>query len=100
MPRYTTNYITDAIIRIDFEKPIEAFRKEFNEDLKIEIMKYFTLNEANDAFTEEIRISPPADKVDRIKSTFKQWNFYGNEKLKRLCVTKDFIFLNYKKYFN
>lgn len=100
MPRYRTNFVTEAIIRIDFENSIEGFRNELNEDLKTEIMKYFTLSDPKDAFTEEFRISPPADKVERIKSVFKEWNFYGNEKLKRFCVTKDFIFLTYKKYLN
>lgn len=100
MSKYKKNFLTEVILRIDFENPIKDFNDNLNESFESEILKYFTLKDVKEAFSELIKIDPRSEKVDRQKSKFKEWNFYGNEKMKRFCITKDFLFIIFKKYLN
>ncbi len=100
MSNYKKNYLTDAILRIDFENPIKDFNDNLDESFESEILKYFTLKDVKEAFTETIEIVPGTEKINRQKSKFKKWNFYGNKKMKEFCITKDFLFITFKKYLN
>jgi len=99
MPRYRNNFISEAIIRADFEKPLNALNTRVDDDLEIEVMKFFTLKEVREAFSESIRIDQTG-KVDRDKVAFNEWNFWANEKKKRFCITQNFMFIAYNKYIN
>lgn len=100
MPRYRKNFITDAIIRIDFENIISELNGPLSEDLEIEIMKFFTLKESREAFNETIIINQSTGKIDRNRVVFKEWNYWGNEKLKRFSITQNHLLIAYNKYLN
>lgn len=100
MPRYKSNYLTEVILRIDFQTSIPEYQRSIPKDLEDEILKYFTLKEHKKAFIEELKFTPSSETVERQKTEFTEWNYFANEKQKRLCLTKDFLFILYQKYLN
>ena len=63
MSAYQKNFIKEAIIRIDFEKPIAELNDPIDGNLEAEIMKFFTLKEPIEAFNETIRIDQATGKT-------------------------------------
>lgn len=100
MPRYKSNYLTEVILRIDFLNTVTDYQQSIPKDIEDEILKYFTLKEPKKGFTEEIKFEAFSGKVERQKTEFNEWNFFANEKKKRLCLTKDTFFLLYNRYLN
>jgi len=98
MSRYKKNFITEAIIRIDFTTPILELNKTITEELDAYILKSFPQKESKNSYSEELIINPNKSVIDRKKSEFKEWNYYANEKNKRFCLTKDFVFISFKQY--
>lgn len=99
MTQYRNNYIKEAILRIDFTKSIDNFKDSLDEDLKTEILKHLNILETKDAFIDTLNIGP-TEIVKKDRVIFKEWNFYGNEKSKRICITKDFYFISVTRYIN
>jgi len=100
MPSYKSNYLTQVILRIDFQTTMPEYQRSISKDLEEEILKYFTLKEAKEGFIEEVKFTPSSEKVERQRTEFKEWNYFANERQKRLCLTKDFLFIAYQKYLN
>lgn len=99
MACYKKNFIKEAIIRIDFEKPIEELGNSIDSSLNdLILILGFTNKEVKKAFTEEIKFDGLTSDVKRSRVDFKEWNFFGNEKVKRICITKSFLFIAYHKY--
>lgn len=98
MPRYNKNFITEAILRIDFAAPIVELTSAVNEELDRFILRFFPQKESKNSFSEELIINPNSNVVDRKKTEFKEWNYYANDKNKRLCLTRDFVFISFKQY--
>lgn len=98
MPRYNKNFITEAIIRIDFSKPITELTNAISEDLDRFILGFFPQKESKNSFSEELILNPNSNVVDRKRNDFKEWNYYANDRVKRFCITKDFVFISFKQY--
>lgn len=92
MARYKSNFITEAIIRIEFAKPITSLTNTFPEELDKLILPNFPNKESKSAFAEQLHIAPNSEVIERKRNEFKEWNFYGNERKKRVCITRDFFF--------
>lgn len=98
MPRYNKNFITEAIIRIDFKTQILELKNSISDELDRNILRFFPQKESKNSFSEELILNPNSSVVERKKSEFKEWNYYANNNTKRLCITKDFIFISFKQY--
>lgn len=98
MPRYNKNFITEAILRIDFASPIVELTNTVNDELDRFILRFFPQKESKNSFSEELILNPNSNVVDRKKTEFKEWNYFANEKNKRLCITRDFVFISFKQY--
>jgi len=98
MPRYNKNFITEAIIRVDFSKPITELTNAISEDIDRFILGFFPQKESKNSFSEELILNPNSNVVDRKRNEFKEWNYYANNRVKRFCITKDFVFISFKQY--
>ncbi|HYA90695.1 MAG TPA: TIGR04255 family protein [Thermodesulfobacteriota bacterium] len=98
MPRYKSNYLTEVILRIDFQTSIPEFQRSISKDLEDQISNHFTLKEPKKAVMEQIKLVPSSEKVEREKVEFTEWNYFANERQKRLCLTKDLLLIVYQKY--
>ena len=100
MPTYNKNFISQAIIRIDFEQPIEDFRIDINETINSTILRAFPLKESNDAFNEVIKYNALTGAMERERAVFKQWIYSRNDRTKKIVITKDSIYIEYNEYLN
>lgn len=89
-------YLEEVIIRIDFLKPADFVIESMPAELNSTIMASFPIAEPKELIAEELQISK--DAVDRKKIAIKEWNFYGREREKRFCITRDCFFIVYTKY--
>jgi uncharacterized protein (TIGR04255 family) len=89
-------YLDQVIVRIDFLNPQLSLANTLPPNLSPKIIADFPIAEPREIVSEELQIKP--DTIDRIKTPLKEWNFFGREREKRLCITRDFLFIEMKKY--
>jgi len=94
---FIKDYLDQAIIRIDFLTPNLIPSDSLSTELIQEIMKLFPIAEPREAIAEEFQIKggqPIETKIEKMI----EWNFYGKDKEKRLCLSKQSFFIAFKKY--
>ncbi len=100
MPTYKKNFLKEVVLRLDFETSIPELLKTLPIELEEKALDLYTLQEHKDASKGKITVDVSSGGVERAKSSFKEWNFFKNEKKDRLCLTNDCIFINSLKYIN
>jgi len=89
-------HLEEVIIRVDFLKPVDSLIESMPPELNAAIMSSFPIAEPKDLIAEELQIKN--EGVDRKRTAIKEWDFYGREREKRFCITRDFFFIVYTKY--
>lgn len=98
MPKYKNNMIKEAIIRLDFESPINELKAIIPTSIENLILKKYSQKETNEGFNEEIRINSANGNIERIQTPFKDWSFWGNSKSQRICISENFVFVSHQNY--
>lgn len=93
---YEKPFLKEVISRIDFVTPLEGLRQALPPKLAKELSRYFPISEPVDAVAQELQLK--GTEVRHLKSQFKQWNFYGKEREKKLVLTANWIFVTYSRY--
>jgi len=98
MARYSKNYIREAVIRIDLLNPINELDDYISEDINIFLMKTFSDREQKDSYSDEIKLDALTGSVERKRIPRKEWNYFRHERKKRICLTKNFLFISFQEY--
>lgn len=89
-------HLDEVIIRVDFLKPVDALIESMPAELNSAIMASFPIAESKDLIAEELQIKK--EGIDRKRTALKEFDFYGREREKRFCITRDYFFIVYSKY--
>jgi len=96
--KYNNNYLTNVIVRIDFSDELQIHDK-LPSDLTKSILKFFPIPEPKKLVGRTIKISPEKkvemEGDDLVKT---EWNYYGQNRNKRLVLDPSFLSITYKKY--
>ena len=100
MTTYNNNFLTNVLARIDFSTPIFILKDEIPTELGNTCTKNFPILEPRDIPIQEIHIDVKQDEIARKQVNLKEWNFYGINREKRLCITSELMFVEFLKYSN
>lgn len=98
--KYKNNFITEVVLRIDFETSVDLLRGHLPENMERAILKYLPDVETKDLSTQKVSIEGSPDKVKVEVDKFKQFTFYGSGKKNRLSITRNAMFSQFKLYFS
>ena len=100
MPTYKKNFVHEAIIRIVFDSPAETLTSSIPDSINDTALRSFPLREVRPVHNEELLLNRETGEFKTKRTDSNEYNYYANDKQKRLCITKDFIFVTYSKYLN
>lgn len=96
---YKTNYIVNALFRIDFSPILllrESLKSEYQESMRVQFPNF----ESVDLTTQKITIGKvPADKTEEIV-TCKLWSFFNKGKTIKISLCHNFFIVEFLKYFS
>jgi uncharacterized protein (TIGR04255 family) len=90
-------YLEQVIARVDFINPSPLPLDSLPTELTSEIMKSFPIAEPREIIAEEFQIKG-AQEIETTRSKMTEWNFYGKNRERRLCISKEFILVVFKQY--
>jgi len=93
---YKRNYLKDVIVKVDFVSPVAELNTTLPKDVARAALSSFPIDEPKPAFTQAVRISK--DDVSSTKQEFIQWNFYGNNREKKLVISPMFLLMVHNRY--
>lgn len=100
MSDYKKNFLTNVVIKIDFEQPMTNFTEEIIDEIYKCILSVYPEKVTNDIPHEQINIDTATGKMDRTTNNFKEYRFLGTNKEKEIILTKDFVAIICSKYIN
>lgn len=95
---YNKNYLVKVIARVDFLNEVNEFNKVLTDNLLSLIKKYYKIEDPKHMITKTIT-NVNGDTTTEHKNVM-QWDFYNNTRIKHLCITSKFIFIEFNKYDN
>jgi uncharacterized protein (TIGR04255 family) len=96
--QYKKNFLTSVIARIDMVSPHSSLKNEIPKEMSNIALNYFPISEPKSAFAQEFTIE--RSKFSTNKEDFIEWNFFGENREKRLMVNQNSFFVNYQEYEN
>lgn len=96
--KYKTNPLTEVIARIDFVRPVEAIIANLPSEIKKAAQETFPIAEPKPAVLQGFRVSPSKDTEILPRTEYTEWNFYGRQKEKKLCITPQAVWVSHKQY--
>lgn len=92
---YKRNFLTDVIVRMDFDQPIQNVDAELPADLQNVILKnhFSTCNRIVHFFQFNTQAATSPERVG-----FSEWQFRGTKGEKELVITPHFLSLSHKKF--
>ena len=96
-PKYKKIYLDRVIVRIDLATPIDNLEKGLPKKITNIILKKFPLSEPQQVTEGTLQINTDGVKSAPTKK-FTILNFHGKEREKTLSVSKDYVYIEYKKY--
>ena len=96
--KYENPFLKEVVARLDFATPLAEVKEHVPQSITKRVLSSFPISEPKQYFARELQISPAETKEKRTEGT--HWFFHGREKDKTLCLSTDFLWINYKKYQN
>ena len=94
--KYKRDFLDKVIVKIDFDTPLPIATKGPSESVYTIVKERFPITEEKKMIGKELLIGPNVTKERSIEK--KEWHYYGKNREKRLAVSPDFVFIEYKKY--
>lgn len=98
MSTYKTNYLSDVLLRLDYEAPIDALQIAVPDALDRSLLKDFSIKEINSVISQQFNIDFTTDKIIKNNANSKELNYYANEKKKRICISNSYFYIHFKQY--
>jgi len=95
---YTKNFLTEVIIRVDFQSPIEDLKTSIPINLSSTVKTIFPIPEPRKTVLKEIKISEDSNSFTNIEKL--EYHFHSKDRTKTLVITPECIFIKYVKYEN
>lgn len=94
--QYKRNFLTQVIVRIDFASPITIPKSGLKTSSMRKIAENFPIPEQRIAATRHIAVSESG--VNETVAEKREWHFFGKNREKKLVITDDALFIEYKTY--
>lgn len=94
--KYKKDFLNKVIVKIDFDTPLPIATKGPSKSIYTIVKERFPITEEKRIIGKEFLIGPDVTKERSIEK--KEWHYYGKNREKRLAVSPDFMFIEYKKY--
>ena len=94
---YDNSYRKEVVARIDFVAPLEELNKGLKPKLAKVLTTHFPISEPADLIAQELQLSGE-EVVQHRQSRFKQWNFFGKEREKKLVLMASSLFVTFSRY--
>ncbi len=94
--KYTKNFIKKIIIRVDFNETPLSFEKGLPTSLTKKALEMFPISDPRPFIYKDIKITAQEDKINKIEGI--EWRYHGKTRGKTLCISHDFVYIEYKKY--
>jgi len=96
---YPKNYLKHVISRIDFLSPQNSLKNSIPASITQAIKELFPIPEPREVFESELKLSSSSVEVEEKQmAKFMEWNFFGKNREKRLCIGQKFMFVEFKIY--
>ncbi|MEN6294211.1 MAG: TIGR04255 family protein [Methanobacterium sp.] len=96
--RYTSNFLTNVIVRVDFPNKLPVEERLPPEVTKI-ILKSFPISEPKKILGKEFKIkSEESIEVETNELKRTEWSFFGKNREKTLVVAPEALYISYKEY--
>lgn len=99
--QYKKNFLSDVILRVDFDSSEEALKTELCQEITSAITDYFPDPGGGPTKRRYIEVKNEASVDGNVISKdyqFNEWHFWGLGREKELCITHSCLFIVYKKY--
>lgn len=96
--KYEKNYLTQVITRIDFLSPLNSLRDVLPPAVASLSKELFPIPEPKEIIGREFMVSSEAKQVQEREIATKEWHFFGKEREKRLVITPESMFVEFKVY--
>lgn len=95
-PCYSTPFLKEVIARFDFANPIDSYANRLPNVVANTALASFPISEPRQSVSREVQISDTSVKEN--KTEFMEWNYYGRDREKRLCISPGVVFVTYSTY--
>ncbi len=97
--RYKKDFLKTVILKVDFAAPIKEFIEELPMNLHKEISKHFPIEESKGFKSQTLKIKAnKPEEYEYEEEELKRWNFFGQEREKKLTVTHEYLTISYMAY--
>jgi len=96
--KYRKNYLTQVIARIDFLSPLSSLQEALPAAVGEVSTRFFPIPEPKEIVGREFWISSETKQVNEKDIITKEWHFFGKRREKRLVITREFMFVEFKVY--
>ena len=94
--KYKKDFLNEVIARVDFDTPLPIATSGPAESIYSTVKERFPITEQEKLVGKEFLIGPGATKERSIES--KAWHYYGENREKRLTISRNVMFVKYNKY--
>jgi len=93
---YKKNFLDKVIIRVDFTKGIPEIENSLPGPVVNEIFKLFPIPEPKIKHEKQYQFGQKMMALKEID--IREWYYHGKDREKSLCISRDFMFIQYFKY--
>lgn len=94
---YGRNYLAEVVVRVDFLTSLNSLRESFPKALSDVVSTWFPIAEPKNQIVQEVRLVSGVPSPGT-REEFTEWNFWGRDREKRLAVSHNSLFIQYKRY--
>jgi len=96
--KYKRNYLTQVIARVDFLSPLNSLKDVLPAAVGTLSKDLFPIPEPKQIIGREFMVSSEIKQVQEKEIATKEWHFFGKEREKRLVITPESMFVEFKVY--
>lgn len=93
---YKKNFLKSVILRVDLLSPLPGLNEALPQPLSDVAVETFPIPEPTDTVARNVEIGPAGVKSQ--EERFKEWRFHGKERNKTLTITREAVYVEYKRY--
>lgn len=94
--KYTKNFLTEVIVKVDFPNPI-PLHENLPPSLSKTILNFFPISEPKKLTGKTIAFSEDKITIEGEERT-TEWNYFGKDRKKHLVLTSEYLFISIQKY--
>lgn len=96
MPKYEKNFLSNVIVRADFDTPIYSLTDEMPAKLGSVCTEYFPIGEPRTFYIQDIQFNKKRSSIN--SSSGKEWIFHSKDMNTKLTITFEHMTIEYLKY--